>query len=175
MSVLQDIAREESKLEMTPMIDVTFLLLIFFMCTIKFKTLEGKLDAFLPKGQGVNPTEAPAVEAIQLEINLVKPGQRIQGAAYAANGQVIPYDGECEFHLLNHEVSYRLGRQTFPGTTAGLEDLLRELKSIQAAQPERPIQLKPTGEVVHGDVITVLDGLMLEGVTDVTIVGAQAR
>ena len=31
MSVLQDLNDEECKLEMTPMIDVTFLLLIFFM------------------------------------------------------------------------------------------------------------------------------------------------
>ena len=39
-------------MEMTPMIDVTFLLLIFFLCTIKFKTLEGKLSAYLPEGRG---------------------------------------------------------------------------------------------------------------------------
>ena len=43
---------------MTPMIDVTFLLLIFFMCTLKFKILEGKLGAYLPKDVGVQTTEA---------------------------------------------------------------------------------------------------------------------
>ena len=175
MSVLQDIAREESKLEMTPMIDVTFLLLIFFMCTIKFKTLEGKLDAFLPKQEGVNPTDTPAIEAIQLEINLVKPGQRIQSAAYEKSGAVIPFDGLGEFYLLNHEVSYRLGRQTYPGTAEGLDELLRDLVAIQAVQPERPVKIKPAGEVVQGDVITVLDGLVLNGVTDVVITGAKPR
>ncbi|MDF1837417.1 MAG: biopolymer transporter ExbD, partial [Planctomycetota bacterium] len=40
-------------MDMTPMIDVTFLLLIFFMCTLKFKVLEGKLTAYLPKDVGV--------------------------------------------------------------------------------------------------------------------------
>ena len=66
MSMLKQIAEEESKLEMTPMIDVTFLLLIFFMCTIKFKTLEGKLEAFLPKDVGVNSSDAPPKEKIDI-------------------------------------------------------------------------------------------------------------
>ena len=58
MSKLMDIASEEIKMEMTPMIDVTFLLLIFFLCTIKFKLLEGKLAAYLPKDVGVNSSQA---------------------------------------------------------------------------------------------------------------------
>ena len=31
------------------MIDVTFLLLVFFMCSMQFKTIEQRLDADLPK------------------------------------------------------------------------------------------------------------------------------
>ncbi len=44
---------EAPELSMTPMIDVTFQLLIFFMVTSKFKTLEGKLSAYLPKERGI--------------------------------------------------------------------------------------------------------------------------
>ncbi|MCI0342172.1 MAG: biopolymer transporter ExbD [Planctomycetales bacterium] len=40
-------------LNMTPMIDCVFQLLIFFMCATKFKTLEGKLLAYLPKDKGL--------------------------------------------------------------------------------------------------------------------------
>ena len=39
---------EEATMNMTPMIDVCFQLLVFFMVTSKFKTLAGRLDAFLP-------------------------------------------------------------------------------------------------------------------------------
>ena len=53
-SELARFSKETCDLPMTPMIDVTFLLLIFFMCTLKFKTLEGKLAAYLPKDVGVN-------------------------------------------------------------------------------------------------------------------------
>ena len=55
MSKKKDLGRDECEMEMTPMIDVVFLLLIFFMCTLRFKTLEGKLAAYLPRDAGVNP------------------------------------------------------------------------------------------------------------------------
>lgn len=57
----KDAIKEEVKLELTPMIDVTFLILIFFMCTLKFKTLEGKLLSYLPTDRGLanNPSEKP--------------------------------------------------------------------------------------------------------------------
>lgn len=45
-------------LEMTPMIDVVFNLLIFFLCS-PFKIPEGQLDAFLPKGVPTNQPPAP--------------------------------------------------------------------------------------------------------------------
>lgn len=44
-----DGTEEQKGPDLTPMIDVTFLILVFFLCTIKFKTLEGKLDSYLPK------------------------------------------------------------------------------------------------------------------------------
>ena len=58
INALDEIMGEKCELEMTPMIDVTFLLLIFFMCTLKFKVLEGKLGPYLPKDVGVNPQDA---------------------------------------------------------------------------------------------------------------------
>ena len=58
MSALNEIAQEEIEMQMTPMIDVVFLLLIFFLCTLKFKLLEGKLAAYLPKDLGGNSMPA---------------------------------------------------------------------------------------------------------------------
>ena len=50
---------EETKLSMTPMIDVVFLLLIFFMCATKFKVPDYRLDADLPKHKGTAPNPIP--------------------------------------------------------------------------------------------------------------------
>lgn len=44
------------ELQMAPMIDVVFQLIIFFMCSIHFKSLEGKLYSYLPNGKGLRPT-----------------------------------------------------------------------------------------------------------------------
>ena len=64
-------ATKETKMEMTPMIDVTFLLLIFFLCTIKFKILEGKIPAYLPKDVGVNTTPIDKqLEKIEIDLGV---------------------------------------------------------------------------------------------------------
>lgn len=47
------------ELELTSMVDVVFLLLVFFMCTMRFRTEEGKMDAFLPR-QGPPAPEGKA-------------------------------------------------------------------------------------------------------------------
>jgi len=39
-------------INVTAMVDVIFCLCIFFMCSLKFKQLEGKFDSWLPKGKG---------------------------------------------------------------------------------------------------------------------------
>ena len=60
---------EELKGDMTPMIDVVFQLLIFFMLSIKFKVLEGKLSAFLPKDVGVNTSPAVPKDKVDAVVN----------------------------------------------------------------------------------------------------------
>jgi biopolymer transport protein ExbD len=49
----RDLVIDEPDLNMTPMIDCVFQLLIFFMLTGKFVTAEGKLAAYLPKDKGL--------------------------------------------------------------------------------------------------------------------------
>ncbi len=53
----------------TSMIDVVFLLLIFFLCASKFRQLERRLDAFLPKDQGVKPKVIPVVPEIPIRVS----------------------------------------------------------------------------------------------------------
>ena len=47
---------ENEGADMTPMIDVVFQLLIFFMLTMQFKEIEGKLLSQLPKDKGLAPS-----------------------------------------------------------------------------------------------------------------------
>ncbi len=73
---------------MTPMIDVVFLLLIFFLCTVTFQKPEQDLVAnlLLPDGTSTTAVELPELE----EINLV--GKRDSGRiVWFINGGKKPY------------------------------------------------------------------------------------
>ena len=66
-------APEAPRSEMTPMVDVSFLLLIFFMLTIQFRTLEGLLSAHLPKDAGTISNTDPPTESLDLAIRVLWP------------------------------------------------------------------------------------------------------
>ena len=73
---------DDVKLQMTAMIDVTFLLIIFFMCTTRFRTLEGRVEALLPS------TGTPARKADEVP-NVIHVGIN----AGAAGGVGLTLDG----------------------------------------------------------------------------------
>ena len=49
-------------INVVPMVDVIFCLCVFFMCSFKFKQIEGKFDSWLPRDKGLeNPNTLPTV------------------------------------------------------------------------------------------------------------------
>ena len=89
-------------LPLTPMIDCTFLLLIFFMLASRFKSTEGKLKAFLPKDRGQSAS-TPTIDLGEMRVKLLwcHPGskrefrKRVVGEGFKAyygtvsHGQVV--------------------------------------------------------------------------------------
>ena len=61
-------ALPEASLTPTSMIDVTFLLLVFFLCTLRFKSLDQKLEAHLPREGGVAQGEPAPVIDVRLRV-----------------------------------------------------------------------------------------------------------
>ena len=55
-------------INVTAMVDVIFCLCLFFMCSFKFKQLEGKVDTWLPKDRGVN--QGPPAQVVLEEIRV---------------------------------------------------------------------------------------------------------
>ncbi|MDF1801196.1 MAG: biopolymer transporter ExbD [Planctomycetota bacterium] len=168
MSKIREIQEEEIRMEMTPMIDVTFLLLVFFMCTIKFKSLEGKLAAYLPDGEGVDTTPAEPINKLEVKVELVQAGQRVLASDPAQAWS--PGDGE--FALVGHEVRYHLGRQTFAADAAGRAALVERLDTLHRTDPERPVVIRP-GKVLHADVVLVLDACLEAGIEAISFSGSR--
>lgn len=182
MSVLERISRKDSELEMTPMIDVTFLLLIFFMCTIKFKTLEGKLSAFLPQDVGLSTAEAEKPEKIELEIRVLRAGTRLDPVDAARKQSrdphiVAAWRGAEESRYIFAEdrlLEYRVG----PRSTTDLDDLLSKLQrarefALEQSQETPALTIDPGPGTIYEDVVHVLDRAVMAEFVDVSFVGAH--
>jgi biopolymer transport protein ExbD len=162
---LKEIAEEEFKMEMTPMIDVTFLLLIFFLLTIKFKILEGKLSAYLPKDIGVNTSQADPVEKVEILIRVVKAGRKL--SPYL-DGKPYDPDKHKRFEYdSSREVSYQIG----PEKTDDIIKVAKRLKDLFGQDEERPVTIDCRAGVVYGDMVPVLDVAIDAGFTEITFVG----
>ena len=62
---------DELEMNMTPMIDVTFQLLIFFILAGKFRVPEGRLDANLPKDGGPTQGKLDEVEDVRITLRMM--------------------------------------------------------------------------------------------------------
>ena len=167
---LKRIATEENKLEMTPMIDVTFLLLIFFMCTLKFKTLEGKLAAYLPKDVGVNSSDDPPIEKVEVTLRVIKEGTKLEPRANNEEERKL-WDGTPGTRYVydtDRLVEYSIG----PRKTFDLDELQRVLTDLHKADEERPATIDARKGTVYDDVVHVLDAAMNADFKEVTFVGA---
>jgi biopolymer transport protein ExbD len=162
MSTLSDIAEDDCELEMTPMIDVTFLLLIFFILTLKFKTLEGKLSAYLPKDVGVNDFQAEPIEKVEITLKIISEGKRMDPMVATK-----PWNGEKRFQWVGREVSYQIGPRKF----RDLEDLEKRLHELHKADDKRPSTIDSRAGTIYGDVVPVLDAAIRAGFRDITFVG----
>ena len=155
---------EDAKLEMTPMIDVTFLLLIFFLATLRFKTLEGRLDAYLPP-DGPHPVEpAEPKMPLDLVIKIIEPGSRLtlRGEPWS------PGDGRFRF-ASDRVLSYTLG----PAHFESFNQLDARLQSLRGQAQTTPIKLDAKTGVVQSEAVQVLDRLAAYGWTEVVIRGAD--
>ncbi|RMH04606.1 MAG: biopolymer transporter ExbD [Planctomycetota bacterium] len=167
MSKYQQREFEEVEMEMTPMIDVTFLLLIFFIVTLKFKTLEGRLDASLPKDRGTSSSQASEVEKVDIVIKVSNPGQLVPDPATASPAYP---EGRLK-HYVGRKLRYEVGSSTF----TNLEDLSRYLEPFartQQMREETPVSIDPRKGTVYGDVVKVLDVVISKGFTQIAFGGS---
>lgn len=67
-------ATRSFSVNIAPMIDVTFLLLIFFLVTTTFERAEGILASTLPKETGQRPTVALPISPIVVRLSQTGPG-----------------------------------------------------------------------------------------------------
>jgi biopolymer transport protein ExbD len=126
-----DEVREPVRLDMTPLIDCVFLMIIFFVC-IDFRVLEAKLPAYLPKDVGSKSTVVLPKEHLIVRIH----------RAGATPGSLDPETRRpWRFQLEGHTVRWEVGPRPFADAAA----MHAELRRI-AADPLSLVPDPTTGQ-----------------------------
>ena len=165
---------EEVKPDMTPMIDVTFLLLVFFIVTLKFKILEGRLDAALPKDRGTSNSPAEEIEKIDILMFVAEPGELvIEKSETGTNTGLKRFEGRT----IRLEVGAKKFRYDpmveFPEELRAF--LQSGLSSRVYDKADTPVSIDARKGVVYGDVIRVLDVVIEEGFEKVSFAGTHEQ
>ena len=161
---------EVAKLNMTPMIDVVFQLLIFFLCTMKFKTLDQKIEAFLPKDRGLAATPNKPVEVPKLVVVLQHKSGEESTRCKVANAPI---------GVLYTSAKVAANPSLYAVNQATLDALTKLAKETRdraaAAGPEAADQVKGEVDAAQlvpmGDVMRAVDAFIAGGLKDVTFIG----
>lgn len=130
----------EAELNMTPMIDVTFQLLIFFLVTLKFKLLEKKLPSYLPTDFGTNA----APQIIDENWAIVK--------------MVQPTKDDDPKRLIRRKTKFYFGEDKLEGTINEIyRQIAEKLTGFAADIPDAKGKIDTGPGVPHGYVVKVLD------------------
>ena len=120
---------------MTPMIDVVFLLLIFFVWTASFQVVEYLLPSKVSAQSGTAAEAEIPPELLDLEQVVVR---------LIANGSSVQW-------MMNDEI------------LAGLSDVEARLHQVAAIRNDIPVIVDPEKKIRLGDVINVYDAAMRAG------------
>jgi biopolymer transport protein ExbD len=151
-----------AKLDMTPMIDVVFQLMIFFMLTLKIVTSEGNFDINMPLGAA--PTVDDPRQQPDIKVRLVatpegtlgslKLGQRTLGTnerAFAQlNSEILkiigrpgnPLTKDVEVEIdADYNLNYAYVIQAISSCTGTMRNgnLIRYVEKIKFASPRKPV------------------------------------
>jgi hypothetical protein len=162
---------EDTQLNMTPMIDVVFQLVTFFLLTLRFTSPDERIDASLPRHLGGART-LEFHDEVSLKVKLFR---------------VNPTDPERAFTRIRVGNTWTLD---VPSRGEGVEAAWRSVSEELRAQHGRIAGGGPGGDaavrgaiavppphgglVPHGDVVRVLDAFLQADLRDVSFEGTHA-
>lgn len=140
--------------DMSPMIDIVFNLLIFFLCATKFKTAEGAIDTYLPKDQGL-PAQQTQVEIDDVRITVSwRPDS--ETATVRLGAKLLTRPGDWD-------VADSTQSPVWPRLAAALQDL----KDGHHGTKPLPVTLDIRPEVPHQYAVSALNEVIRVGLKEV--------
>ncbi len=148
---------EPQRLDMTPMIDVVFQLIVFFLVSMKFRTLDMKIEALLPK-EGIAPTIQVEQIVPKIDLRLARDAGHTTTRVSAARqvlGDTSAGRAAATWSAVTRLAVDARGRMLDSG---GDPDLLRG-------------EIDATPLVPSGDVVRAMDAFVEAGLIDITFRG----
>jgi biopolymer transport protein ExbD len=157
---------EEPELMMTPMVDIVFQLLIFFMLACRFRTTDGQLDTYLPKNRGQGTASTPDVpfRPVRIKLLWVIPGTTRE-TRDPVNGQTL---------LKIEQIRFRNVRNRFGEAMPDYQKLYsyvcraRDLYPPTKTFPTLPVIIDSRPQVPFKHVIYAANECIRAGIKDLT-------
>ncbi|MSR75958.1 MAG: hypothetical protein EXS14_10875 [Planctomycetes bacterium] len=160
----------------TPLIDVVFLLLIFFLCTLRFRSVEARLTLDLPMDRGLGGLAVQALqEPLRLELiaeGAAPPGSTAWPLLLRRRGAKVPIG-----RILGLMQDPTDSRRTLlladpPDTLQRLETWLGE---IHRELGDHPVRVEAGEQCAHAAVVSVIDTVLAAGFKRVDFSAAPTR
>jgi biopolymer transport protein ExbD len=140
---------ERSGPDLTSMIDVVFLLLVFFLCTLQFRALDGQLPTHLSRNAG-----AAAHDATSLTLPLELLVARDAGGPRVAFGPFAP-------------------AATGGSGWIGVGGIEARVAGALATDPDLRVLIQADDGVLHDDVVRVVDACLSAGADRIGFGGSR--
>jgi biopolymer transport protein ExbD len=158
---------DEAKVDFTPIIDIVFNLLIFFMCATKIRSTDHVIECFLPKtrGLGTAPASTPLND---VRVKLLWHDDAGRPSTTEA-GHVVVAIGD---RRLNAPGELEAARPEAHQVWRALGDRLAELRSA-ATSPDLPVIIDARPQVPTKHVISALNEVVRLKFKDVTFAAPE--
>jgi biopolymer transport protein ExbD len=166
---------DEGVLNMTPMIDIVFQLILFFLFNLRFKSLDYRIESTLPKDRGIQATPQIVQDIPNVKVSLFRhdaedPTKARTKIKIAGAEIFLPNYQWTNNKKLDMAIEDERDKQ-FARVTAKIKDLFGSNKELKG-EIDTP---RPFGEAVpHADVVRILDCFLQAGIKDVNFVGAPS-
>ena len=165
----------DAGINMTPMIDIVFQLILFFLFNLRFKSLDYRIESQLPKDRGIVATNQIVDPIPAIKVSLFREFEDDPSKAYTK----IKIAG-AEYKLDNYQWT---GSRRSDMKIEDLRDIKfagiqGKIAELAKANPQLKGEIDtppPKGaSVPHADIMRILDCFLSSGIQDVNFVGAAA-
>lgn len=112
------------EINVVAMVDVIFCLCIFFMCSFKFKQLEGKIETWMPKDRGQGPGAPEKVVLEEIRVIMRWDPNTNSTIRKVGNRAPVATDADLMGIILQMTADYkRAGKTDFPVLIDAVEDV----------------------------------------------------